>query len=124
MSIEEQLAAGALKSWRDVIGRLSRIFELADEKTLEAQIAPGKNRVIYLLGHLIVAHDRMFPLMDLGPRLYAYLDEAYFDKPDRSLPDPVSSADLKSVWTDVTTKLTSALEALTPAQWLERHSAV
>jgi hypothetical protein len=121
MSIEELLVAGA---WRTIVGRLSRIFESADEETLQRQIAPGRNRAVYLLGHLIVAHDRMFTLMNLGLRLYPQLDDAYFDNPDRSRPDPVAPAELKAAWTDVSSRLTSAFELLTAAQWLEKHSAV
>ena len=123
-SIEERIAASTVGSWRTIVGRLSRVFESADEEQLQRQIAPGKNRVVYLLGHLIVAHDRMFPLMNLGPRLYPQLDEAYFDNPDGSRPDPVTPAELKTAWIEVNSKLTSAFESLTAAQWLEKHAAV
>jgi hypothetical protein len=42
MSIEELLAAGAVGSWRTIVGRLSRIFESADEEKLQRQVAPEK----------------------------------------------------------------------------------
>ena len=124
VSIEELLVAGAVGSWKTIVGRLSRIFESADEEKLQRQVAPGKNRVVYLLGHLIVAHDRMFLLMNLGPRLCPHLDDAYFDNPDRSRPDPAAPDELRAAWIEVNSKLTSVFESLTAAQWLEKHSEV
>jgi len=124
MTTEELLISTALNSWRTIIGRLDRIVETTDEEKLQAQVAPGRNRVVYLLGHLTVAHDRMFPLLGLGKRLYPQLDEAYFDNPDRSRPEPVTGTELMAVWRDVSQQLTSAIEKLKPVEWLEKHSDV
>jgi uncharacterized damage-inducible protein DinB len=66
----------------------------------------------------------MFPLLGLGERLHPELDEAYIKSPDRALPDLVSVTDLKKAWDEVNHKLTSAFEAFTPKEWLEKHTAV
>jgi hypothetical protein len=50
--------------------------------------------------------------------------EAYIKSPDRALPDPISVTDLKKAWGEVNHKLTSAFEAFTPKEWLEKHTAV
>ena len=96
---------------------------LSDEQ-LTAGPAPGRNRPIYLRGHLTVTHDLLFPLLRLGERLHPELDNAYLTNPDQTVPDPVSPSALKKAWNEVNAKLTAAFEALTPAQWLERHNAV
>jgi hypothetical protein len=124
MTTEELLISTALNSWKTIVGRLDRIVETTDEKKLQTRVAPGRNRVAYLIGHLTVAHDRMFPLLGVGKRLYPQLDEAYFDNPDRSRPEPVTGIELTAAWTDVKRQLTSALERLRPLQWLEKHSDV
>jgi hypothetical protein len=62
--------------------------------------------------------------LGLGERLHPELDEVYISNPDRALPDPVSAADLRRAWSEVNGKLTAAFEKLTPAQWLEKHTAV
>jgi hypothetical protein len=124
MSTEQMFVAGAVKSWNGVISRLSGIFEGASDDRLQREIAPGKNRVVYLLGHLVVAHDRMLALLNLGERRYEHLDQAYFDNPDRSHPDPVTTSELKAAWHDISDRLGTALQSLTPLQWLEKHSAV
>lgn len=124
MSTEEILSRTALNSWKLVIDRFSQAITPLSDEQLERQVAAGRNRVRYLLGHLTAIHDRMFPLLGLGERLHPELDEAYIKSPDRALPDPVSVTDLKKAWGEVNHKLTSAFEAFTPKEWLEKHTAV
>lgn len=124
MTTEEQLSNAAVNSWKLVVGRFdSAITALTDEQ-LQKQVAPGKNRLLYLVGHLTAVHDRLFSLLAVGERLHPELDEIYITNPDRALPDPPSGADLKRAWSEVNGKLTAAFEKLTPQQWLEKHSAV
>ena len=124
MTNEELLALAALNSWKLVIGRIDqRVAALTDEQ-LQKQVAPGRNRLFYLVGHLTAVHDRMFSLLDIGDRLHPELDEPYITNPDGALADPLSASDLKKAWTEVNSRLTAALESFTPADWLKKHSAV
>lgn len=66
MTTEEILASTALNSWKLVIGRVNEGIASLDEERLQRPVAPGKNRLLYLLGHLTVTHDRMFPMLGLG----------------------------------------------------------
>jgi hypothetical protein len=124
MTTEEQLASAALNSWKLVVGRLDKAIAPLTDEQLQKQVAPGKNRLFYLVGHLTAVHDRLFALLGLGERLHPELDEVYITNPDRALPDPVSATDLKRAWSEVNSKLTGAFEKLTPQQWLEKHTAV
>jgi hypothetical protein len=124
MTTEEMLAHTALNSWKLVIGRFDAAIAPLSEEQLQRQVAPGKNRLLYLVGHLTAVHDRLFSMLGLGDRLHPELDEIYLTNPDRALPDPVSPVDLKHLWSEVNAKLTAAFEKLTPQQWLEKHTAV
>src|ERR1700757_1038144 len=124
MTNEEILGVTVLNSWKLAINRFGKtLSELSDEQ-LQQQVAPGRNRVFYLLGHLTAIHDRMFPMLGLGERLHPELDEPYITNPDRALTDPVSASDLKKAWTEVNRKLTAAFERFTPEDWLQKHTAV
>ena len=80
MTNEEIFGVTVLNSWRLVINRFNKtLSELSDEQ-LQQQVAPGRNRVFYLLGHLTAMHDRMFPLLGIGERLHTELDEPYIAK--------------------------------------------
>src|SRR6476469_7574444 len=58
VTTEEILASTALNSWKLVIGRVNEGIASLDEEQLQRPVAPGKNRLLYLLGHLTVTHDR------------------------------------------------------------------
>jgi uncharacterized damage-inducible protein DinB len=124
MTTEAMLANTAVNAWKLVTGRLDAALAPLNDEQLQRQVAPGKNRLLYLVGHLTAVHDRMFATLGLGERLHPELDEIYITNPDRALPDPVSAADLKRAWSEVNSKLTAAFEKLTPQQWLEKHTAV
>jgi DinB superfamily len=121
---EELLGVTALNSWKLVIGRFDQNLAALTDEQLQKQVAPGKNRLFYLVGHLTAVHDRLFPMLGIGERLHPELDETYITNPDRALPDPLSASDLKKAWTEVNGKLVDAFERFTPADWLEKHTAV
>lgn len=124
MTTEELLTAAAVNSWKLVIGRFDgAVASLSDEK-LQQQVAPGRNRLLYLVGHLTAVHDRMFVLLGIGERMHPELDEIYIANPDQTLPDSISPSALRQAWTEVNSKLTGIFEKLTPEQWLEKHTAV
>jgi hypothetical protein len=118
------MSTTAINTWKLIIDRFSKgIAPLTDEQ-LQQQVAPGRNRLLYLVGHLTAIHDRMFSLLDIGERLHPELDDVYITNPDKTHPDPLSSTDLKQAWTEVNAKLTAAFEKLTPEEWLHKHTAV
>jgi uncharacterized damage-inducible protein DinB len=124
MMNEEILGVTALNSWKLVINRINKtLSELSDEH-LQRQVAPGRNRVAYLLGHLTAVHDRMFPLLGLGDRLHPELDDAYITNADKVLVDPLSAIELRRAWNEVNDKLTAAFERFTLEDWLQKHTAV
>ena len=124
MTTEETLVATAINTWKLIIGRFDQNLSEPTDEQLQKQVAPGKNRLFYLLGHLTAVHDRMLPTLGLGSRLHPELDEPYLTNPDRALPDPLSAADLKKAWYEVNSKLTAAFEKLTPQEWLQKHTIV
>ncbi|HEV9036232.1 MAG TPA: DinB family protein, partial [Puia sp.] len=53
--------ATVLANWETAINRATVFFDKCSDADLLKPIAPGKNRVIYLLGHLTAVSDRMLP---------------------------------------------------------------
>jgi uncharacterized damage-inducible protein DinB len=124
MTNEEIPGGTVLNLWKLVISRFNKtLSELSDEQ-LQKQVAPGRNRVFYLVGHLLAVHDRMFPLLGLGDRLHPELDEIYVANPDRAFADPLSATELRRAWADVNDTLTAAFEKFTLEDWLQKHTAV
>ena len=124
MTNEELLIAAPLKSWKQVLGQFDKALAALQNDQLQNRVAPGKNRIFYLLGHLTAVHDRLLPMLFIGDRLHSELDEVFISNPDGALADPVSAADLRSAWSEINSKLTAAFERFTPQDWLRKHSSV
>jgi hypothetical protein len=124
MTAEEVMVQNALGAWKQTMGQIDKTLAALDDEGLQREVAPGRNRVYYLLGHLTAVSDRLFPLLRLGERLHPELDEPFLTQPDRAGEDPVTPSALRNAWTEVSGKLLAALEKLTPAEWLERHDSV
>jgi hypothetical protein len=124
MTNENLFAITALNSWKFVVGRFDQSLAALSDEQFQKRVAPDKNRLFYIVGHLTAVHDRMFPLLGLGERLHPELDEPFITNPDGAVPDPLSSADLRAAWTEVNANLTAALENFAPEDWLQKHTAV
>ena len=124
MTPQELLITTAVNSWKLVTSRIDQAIASYSDADLQREVAPGKNRIFYLVGHLTAVHDRLFPMLFLGDRLHPELDEDFISNPDRTSPDKISPAALKHAWSEVNTKLTADIEKLRPEEWLQRHNAV
>ncbi|HEY4562697.1 MAG TPA: DinB family protein [Thermoanaerobaculia bacterium] len=124
MTNEEIFAKTTINSWKLAVGRLDHMFSSLSDEELQAEVAPGRSRVLYLLGHLTAVHDRMLPLLGFGERLHPELDEAFISKPDGEPADRASAGDLRRAWSEVNERLMAAFVALPPAEWLQRHEAI
>jgi uncharacterized damage-inducible protein DinB len=114
----------AINSWRLVVERANKIFSNLTEDELLKEVAPGKNRLIYLLGHLTAIHDALFPILGLGERLHPELDAIFVSSPDKAMAQAPSGQQLKTYWDEVNGKLLSQFATLSADEWLQRHYAM
>lgn len=124
MTNEELLCISVLNSWKLVIGRIDKSIAALTDEQLQKRVAPGKNRLIYLLGHLAAVHDRLLPMLGVGERLHPELDEPFVTSPDGAPANAFPAAGLRSAWAEVNSKLTAAFEQFKPHDWLHKHAAV
>ena len=113
----------AINSWQLVVERLDRVFSRLSEAQSSKEVAPGKNRLIYLLGHLTALNDAMFPILGLGARLHSELDATFVSTPDKSAQLPALH-ELKKYWSEVNSRLLSEFRNLSADGWLLRHYAI
>ena len=74
----------AINSWRLGVERANKVFSNLTQDEFLKEVAPGKNRLIYLLGHLTAIHDAMFQILGLGERLHPELDAIFVSSPDET----------------------------------------
>jgi hypothetical protein len=121
---EQALVTSALSSWKSAVERADRLFSPLSEEQLQQEVAPGKNRLIYLWGHLTAVHDRMLPLLEIGPRLYPELDGPFLTSPDKTVAQLPPAEEIKKSWDAVNSKLLAGCEGFSPAEWLQKHASV
>lgn len=107
----------SLKNWDTLLNALS-------DEQLEQEIVPGKNRGIYLLGHMIAVHDDMLVLLNMGNKLYPELYEPFLKSPDKAVAELPSLKELRTYWAEQCEILKHKFEALQPQDWFEKHAAV
>src|ERR1700678_997385 len=105
MTTEKSLIDSALRGWKFNVEGSEKLFGDLSAKQLEEEVAPGKNRLIYLWGHLAAVNDRLLPLLGIGERLHPEFDGMFISNPDKSVPLTVSEQSLKAAWQEINKKL-------------------
>jgi hypothetical protein len=123
-ALNDLFVTTVLQNWELALKRISAVFDRHSDAELLRPVAPGKNRVIYLLGHLIAVNDRMLPLLGLGERHYPQLDDLFLSNPDNSDAVMPPVQELRSGWTSINTLITDRLREWEPEEWLQKHTAV
>lgn len=87
MKANQTMVKMVLDRWYSLIKICDNILSSTTDEQLQKEIAPNKNRGIYLLGHLTTVHDDMLPILDFGDQLYPELHEPFLKSPDKSIND-------------------------------------
>src|SRR3979411_2613982 len=124
MANDPSCAALALKAWKTQLDRADKLFGSLSPEEVLREIAPGRNRVLYLWGHLTAVHDAMLPLLGLRERLHPECDVAFVSNPDRSRADIPSHEQVRLAWNVVNAELWKGFEHMSWPDWVQRHSAV
>ena len=114
----------ALDSWYSTVRRADALFEkLTDEEMLN-EVAPNRNRGIYLIGHLAAVHDMMLPLLNFGEPQYPELKDSFIRTPDDPSEQKFSVAQLRQYWVAINSELQKHFDNLKPDQWLQKHNSI
>jgi hypothetical protein len=124
MTAEQQLVDASLRAWKSNSDRIAKFFEALTDEELEAEVAPGRNRLLYLLGHLASVADGMLPLLGIGPRLHPELESTFVSNPDRHASTLPSAAELKQASAEIEDALWSAFNQWSATDWVAKHTAV
>src|ERR1700716_3992917 len=112
MGNEGSYVALGLKVWRAQIERAGKLFGGLTSEEVLREIAPGRNRLLYLWGHLTAAHDSMLSLLGLRERLHPEFDVAFISNPDRPRADMPSHEQVREAWNVVNTELWKGFEKM------------
>ena len=111
-------------SWRKQLIATNKIFDNLSDEELMQEVAPGRNRAIYLLGHLTAVHDRMLPLLRFEEAKYPELDRVFLESPDKAVEEIPSAQQLRQQWKEVNDTLLNHIKSLPADEWFTRHANI
>ena len=113
-----------LDRWNASIKNVDTLLGLLNDEKLSNEIAPNKNRGIYILGHLIAVHDDMLILLNMGEKVYPELNETFIKLADKATDKLPTLVELRSYWTNQCNIMNEQFSAMKPTDWFEKHTAV
>jgi len=113
-----------IDGWNQHIARVNDYLANVTDEQLMKEASPGRNRGVYLLGHLTAVHDDMIRLLGFGEKLYPQLAEPFIKNPDKSAVELPPVSEVRKYWTAVNENLARHIGQLQPADWFTRHTAV
>jgi hypothetical protein len=123
-SHDELFIKMVLDNWNIYVKRSMDLFDELPDEQVYKPIAPGRNRGVYLLGHLTAVHDRMLPLLGFEKQRFPKLEETFLTNPDNvnaKLPELV---ELRKRWKEVNELLWHHFQKLDADEWFQKHNAV
>lgn len=120
----EMMVSLIVNAWANQNKAITNYFNKYKDAAYLGEVAPGRNRAIYLLGHLISSNDSMLPMFGLGEKLYPGLEEAFLKSPDKEFADTLTIPELKVYWETLNETLAAHFSKMQPQQWLSKHSLV
>ena len=124
MSTTETTLKMIFDRWSALVKNFDNSLDALTDDQLENEIAPGKNRGIYLLGHMIAVHDDMLRLLDMGDKMYPELYEPFINAPDKTVSDIPSAATLRTYWAKQNEVLKQKFDSVQHEEWFQKHTAV
>lgn len=123
MSELEMVLTNTKQGWNGAVDRTDKLFAGLSDEELLRPVAEGRNRLIYILGHLAATGDRLLTMIGVGDRVRPELDEVFITSADgtKELP-PV--AEVRVWWREVNARLGAGIEAMDAKDWLKPHGAV
>ncbi|MBG9378081.1 DinB family protein [Panacibacter sp. DH6] len=110
--------------WNGSIANLDKHLGSLTDEQLQKQVAPGKNRGFYLLGHFIAVHDEMLVLLGMGAKLYPELYGPFLKEPDNIAVQTPPVAALRKMWETQNKLIHEKFRQMNPEDWFQKHTAI
>ena len=123
--MENELVVNMVLSvWQTQNSRIEKLVDKLSDEQLQAETSPGRNRGIYLLGHIATVSDMMLPLLGFGPALRPEFQAIFVTVPDQAVTELPSVTEVKNYWKEVNATLSAHFAKTTADNWLTRHTSV
>ena len=123
MNHETTVLGSVLGQFEGKVQQATALFTTLGPEAAQAPVAHGRNTVGYLLGHLLVIHDKLLEGLGLGERRYSEWDRLFLAPQQDGAAYP-AYAELLAAWQQVNATLVAHFPTLSVADWLTKHAYV
>jgi len=120
----QQIITQVINNWKGQNKAVTSFINKYEDSAYLKEVAAGRNRAVYIFGHLIVASDNLLPMFGLGDPLFPSFSELFSKHPDRTFADIPTIAELRQSWETVNNTLTAHFDNMPITDWLSRHTRV
>ena len=124
MNTPELFVRMAVNAWSSELKATNELLTKLSDEQLMREISPGRNRGIYLLGHLTAEHDRMLPLLRFQDATHPQLHKPFIEEADKAVAELPALSQLRSQWKEVNATLMDHIKGLPAAEWFTRHANI
>lgn len=121
---EQLFVRMALDAWNREINATDALLAKLSDEQLMREVVPGRNRGIYLLGHLAAEHDQMLPLLRFREAMHPALHKPFINEPDKAVADLPPLSQLRAQWKEVNSTLMDYIKQLPAGEWFTRHANI
>jgi len=123
MNHENTIVDLIVNQFEGKLQQTTAVFNALGAEAAQLPVAPNRNTVGYLLGHLVAVHDKLLEGLSLGQRLHPEWD-GLFLAPQQDGPAYPAYQELLGAWQQVNAALVAGLATLSVADWLSKHAYV
>jgi DinB superfamily len=120
----QQIITQIINNWKAQNKAVTSFINKYEDSVYLKEVAAGRNRAVYIFGHLIASSDNLLPMFGLGESLFPAFPELFAKNPDRTFADLPTIAELRQAWETINNTLTEHFNNMSIADWLSRHSRV
>ena len=120
----QQIITQVINNWKAQNKAVTSFINKYEDSVYLKEVAAGRNRAVYIFGHLIAASDNLLPMFGLGEPLFPSFAEFFSKNPDRTFADIPTISELRQSWETVNNTLAAHFNNMQIADWLSRHTKV
>ncbi len=113
-----------LDSWNAKLKETEALLVALTDEQLMNEVAPGRNRGIYLLGHLAAVNDKMMPLLNMGQQMHPELNDTFLKEADKTVAEIPSVNELREHWKNINSILAELFNQQQADDWFQKHTSV
>ena len=122
MNYKEIAVKIVLAAWQSGQERIQKALSALSDEDMDLELASGRNKVSWVVGHLAAVNDSLFPMLGLGEKTNEdYYN--YFVKNDVAIKPP-SISQIRHYWQETSVQFIKKITTLSADDWFEKHSLV